>query len=186
MATLQKNPLFPPGPKETASDYPRSAGHLCAGQEDRQDRSVRHLSGWGDYHEYTRYSPSILLVADSATRLTQIEGWLKSKGCQVTGVYPNMLASASQQYFDLIIVDLDSFEGVDPDETLFAVVQKLKAYPELSLLPLIILTGCNEIRGPGAHSLAGRPIYYLGQGPATEAILLQIVAQIHYLTYRYV
>jgi CheY-like chemotaxis protein len=170
MATLQYPPPFSHLPKETNYDYPL-------------------ISGWGDYHEYTRYSPSILVVSDSSARLTQLAQWLESKGCQVYGlnINSNTLASVSQIYFDLMVVDLESFEQVSSknNEDLFVVLQKLKAHAELSSLPLIILTNCNEIRTSLTNSMTG-PVYCLGKGPATEAILLQIVAQIHYLSYRYI
>jgi hypothetical protein len=145
----------------------------------------------------------------------------------------NTLAAVSQLYFDLMVVDLESFErvsskslvqaagvagvptvgeaasvptigeaasvptvgeappervgkpGASANEELFAVLQKLKAYPGLSSLPTIILSNCDEVRTSITNSVIG-PVYCLSKGPSTEAILLQIVAQIHYLSYRYV
>jgi CheY-like chemotaxis protein len=189
MATLQPSP--PPSPLTKETNY---------------DSPLR--SGWGDYHEYTRYSPSLLIVSDNSASLTQLTQWLESKGCQVYGLNLNLntLTSVAQIYFDLMVVDLESFEqvssknvvraacgptnrigktGASANEELFVVLQKLKAHAELSSLPLIILTDCHEIRTSLTNSVTG-PIYCLGKGPSTEAILLQIVAQIHYLSYRYI
>ena len=169
MATLQPSPSVSLLSNETNYDYPR-------------------ISGWGDYHEYTRYSPSLLVVSDNSARLTQLTQWLESKGCQVYGLNLNLntLAAVSQIYFDLMVVDLESFERVSStNEDLFAVLQKLKAYPGLSSLPTIILSNCDEVRTSITNSVIG-PVYCLSKGPSTEAILLQIVAQIHYLSYRYI
>ena len=95
MATRPQNPPYSPPPKETNYDDPL-------------------ISGGGDYHEYTRYSPSILIISDNSARLSQLAQWLESKGCQVKGINinSNTLASVSQKYFDLMVVDLDSFERI--------------------------------------------------------------------------
>lgn len=171
MVTYQPNTA---SSKETGLDYPRSS---------------KTASGWGDYHEYTRYSPSILVIADSSNRLFELTQWLEDKDCQVKGVNinANKLASVAQQYFDLIVVDLETFEQADPatHKALLVMLQTLEGYPGLSTLPTVILTSCDQVRNLINHSVTG-PVYCLAKDASTEAIFLQIMAQVHYLTYRYV
>lgn len=144
--------------------------------------------GWDDHHGYTRYSPSVLVISDRSTQLCQLKQWLQHKSRQVRGITitSNELASISHHYFDLIVVDLEPGELAGPQNqgVLLSALQKLKTYPELNNLPLIILTNGDEVRRLVTQSATG-PVYCLGKGSSTEAALLQLIDQIHYLSYRY-
>jgi CheY-like chemotaxis protein len=167
--------IHPEPSKETCLDY------------SAPDKSSK---GWGNYQEYTQYSPSSLIVSDSSSRLFALKQWLECRGCHVKGVnihHSGKLASVSKQYFDMMVVDLESFEQTESETQadLLAAIQKLKAYPGLSSLPTIILTNCTRLRMLINRSVAGS-VYCLTRDTSTEASLLQIMAQIHYLTYRYI
>jgi CheY-like chemotaxis protein len=174
MVTYQQDVSYTGPSKEIGLDCPTSS---------------KTAGGWGDYHEYTKYSPSLLVISNSSTRLSELTQWLEDRSCQVKGVNinSNKLASVAQLYFDLIVVDLEAFEQAicETHEDILKVLQTLALYPGLSLLPTVILTNCTSVKSLINRSATG-PVYCLAKDASTEAILLQIMAQVHYLTYRYV
>ncbi len=137
---------------------------------------------------YTTYPPSILIVTDCLVHALRLKWKLENEGCQVDCTSPNPagMATACRKYLDLIVLDLEG-----PDAGGSEVCQKLRANPQLTDVPVVILATCSCAEG-GISDLPRGKVYCLsnvrpnGEDPSVEAKLLGIIEQIHYLTNRYV
>jgi CheY-like chemotaxis protein len=129
-------------------------------------------SASGSYREYL---PSILLIAERFCKA------LAHKGCKVYQTEANSegLARASQNYFDVIVLDMDQSAEKD-----LAVYQKLKRYPELADIPLVILFP-GDTPPKSTDEFKQGSVYFLTKDAYVGSRLWQIIEQVHYLTYRY-
>ena len=136
---------------------------------------------------YTTYPPSILIVTDCLLHALRLKRRLENEGCRVdwTDTNPDGMATACRKYLDLIVLDLEGPEAGGSE-----VCQKLRADPQLTDVPVVILATC----GCAGGAMSGPPmgkVYCLsavqagGVDPSVEAKLLGIIEQVHYLTYRY-
>ncbi len=93
---------------------------------------------------YTTYPPSILIVTDCLLHALRLKWRLENEGCQVdcTSTNPAGIATACRKYLDLIVLDLK-----DPDAGGSEVCQKLRANPQLTDVPVVILATCNCAEG---------------------------------------
>ncbi len=136
---------------------------------------------------YTTYPPSILIVTDCWLCALRLKRRLENEGCQVDCTSPNPtgMATACRKYLDLIVLDLEN-----PNAGGSEVCQKLRANPQLTDVPVVILATCNCAEGAMGGLSMGK-VYCLsnvqpdGGDASVEAKLLGIIEQIHYLTYRY-
>jgi CheY-like chemotaxis protein len=128
-----------------------------------------------------------LIVTDCLLHALRLKRWLENEGCQVdwTDTNPDGMATACRKYFDLIVLNLER-----PDAGSSEVCQKLRANPQVTNVPVVILVthGC---AGAAMNSPPMGNVYCLstvqagGVDPSVEAKLLGIIEQLHYLTYRY-
>lgn len=130
---------------------------------------------------YKNYPPSILIVTDRSHHTHKLTKELENNGCQVywSDTSPANLALACHRYYDVIVLDLKSTDGNGVE-----VHQNIKACPELAGVPVVVLDT------PKTHNetvilFSRRPVYHLPRDSSIATKLLQIVSQIHYLTYRY-
>ena len=130
---------------------------------------------------YRRYPPSILLIATRTSQTLKIKQALETKECQVcwTEASSEGLGRASQKYFDLIVLVIDQSAEND-----LAVYQKLKRYPELADIPIMILT-TRDTPGKSVNEFKKGPVYFLTKDPWAGEMLWQMIEQVQYLTYRY-
>lgn len=130
---------------------------------------------------YTVYPPSVLIVGDSLPEMRNLKRKLENKGCRVSwaDTSPEGLATASHKYFELMVLVLERPELDGP-----AMCNRLRVQPALATVPVVMLTndGCTE---EVPRSLNKGPIYYLPKDTCGEAMLSQIIEQVHYLTDRY-
>jgi CheY-like chemotaxis protein len=133
------------------------------------------------YCQCTSYPPSILMVAKRSAQVLKIKQDLENNGCQVhfTGICCDDLVRVRQKYFDLMVLDVDQ-----SDEQGWGVYKMLKSYPELAEIPWVILAACDD-SGEAINELKKGPVYVLTKDASAAAMLLQIINQVHYLTYRY-
>ena len=143
---------------------------------------------YGADRGYTTYPPSILIVTDYLLHALRLKRRLENEGCQVdcTSTNPDGIATACRKYLDLIVLDLEG-PGAGGSE----VCRKLRADPQLTDVPVVILATCSC----AGEAMSGPPIgkvYYClsnaqarGTDSSVEAKLLSIIEQLHYLTYRY-
>lgn len=128
---------------------------------------------------YKNYPPSVLIVTDRSHHTHKLTKELENNGCQVywSGVSPANLARACHRYFDVIVLDIKSTDG-DAVE----VHKNIKACPQLVGVPVVVLDApkTNPI-----NLFSRRPVYHLPRDNSIATKLLQIISQIHYLTYRY-
>jgi CheY-like chemotaxis protein len=129
---------------------------------------------------YTSYRPSILVVTDDLLQALKL-GWvLENNDCCVYQTNTNLagLTVARQKYFDLIVFDLESasIAGLE-------IGPKLKANPNLTGLPVILLTTGDH--GEEALNLDLGVVYDISKDARAELRVLQLVEHLHYLTYRY-
>jgi hypothetical protein len=104
---------------------------------------------------------------------------LEHKGCQVFWSTAKGLARASQEYFELIVLKLDP-----STETAPAMYQKIKGYPELAPIPMVILIP-RETLDKSIAELKQEPVYFLPMDGHTAPTLLSIIDEVHYLSHRY-
>jgi CheY-like chemotaxis protein len=131
--------------------------------------------------------PSILLVGDNSPSILELKQWLENNECQVcqADVTSCSLATACQHYFDLIVLNIESFSWAG-----FELCQSLKAAPELAQVPVVMLLSCPYSMG-AIPNLKMDKVYYLtkthqSQGEThPKAGLLQIIQNIQYMTCRY-
>ena len=136
---------------------------------------------------YTTYPPSILIVTDCLLHALRLKRRLENEGCRVnwTDTNPEGMATACREYLDLIVLDLEG-----PEAGGSQVCQMLRANPQLTDVPVVILPTCS-CAGEAMSGLPMGKVYCLsniqpdGGDPSGEAKLLGIIQQVHYLTYRY-
>jgi CheY-like chemotaxis protein len=121
------------------------------------------------------------MVADNSPQTLKVKQILEDNGCQVYWIetYFDYLARASQTYFDLIVLDIEK-----PDEDSLEMYKKLKDCPKLADIPIVILTTHNY-PGETINGSKTSPTYVLTKDPGAGLKLLQIIEQVHYMTYRY-
>lgn len=130
---------------------------------------------------YKNYPPSVLIITDRSHHARKLTKELEDNGCQVywSGTSPANLALACHRYFDVIVLDLKSTDW-DEDEA----HKNIKACPELAGVPIVVLD--TPKAAPSTTNLFNRrPVYHLSRDNFITTKLLQIISQIHYLTYRY-
>jgi CheY-like chemotaxis protein len=126
-------------------------------------------------------APSILMVAGGRSPQTiELKQRLENRGCHVYQFDTDSehLGRTIENYFDIILINLEQPAGDD-----FEIFEKLKVTPELINIPIILMS--NEATRANRPKFDPGPVYWLTRD-CSEAMLLQIIAQIHYLTYRYV
>lgn len=137
-----------------------------------------HHFEWG----YSSYPPSILIVGDNAMGAYELNQRLEKTGMQVhlTDARFDGLKMARQSYFELIVLDLEGME--DGGAELY---QKIKTNPQLSQIPIVILT--SERRGDTAIKRHDgfSPVSYFSKDDAAEEKLCRLIEQTHYMAYRY-
>ncbi len=133
------------------------------------------------------YLPSILILDDSSPATQKLKQQLETNGCQVCRsdiASDDSLAIVRRKYFDIIVLNLER-----PDMVGAKIRQKLKTDPELTHIPVVMLTAPDRVEA--VKGLKESKVYYLPkfQGDTENARigaeLLQIIEQIHYLTDRY-
>ena len=130
--------------------------------------------------EDIKYPPSILIVEESALQNLKLRRRLEKKGCQVYKTNLEGLNAVRQEYFDLVVLNIDLS---NPDA--LQQVRKLKTWPELAGVPIVMLmpddlaeNAINELNNAGT-------IHHFSEDAFTQARLIQIIKQVHYMTYRY-
>ncbi|MFN8459294.1 MAG: response regulator [Anaerolineae bacterium] len=130
---------------------------------------------------YKNYPPSVLIVTDRPNHAGKLSKELENNGCQVSwsDTSPANLASVCHRYYDVIVLDIkpSDWDGVE-------VHQNIKACPQLAGVPVVVLDTPKTQHEP-INLFSRRPVYHLPRDNSIAAKLLQIVSQIHYLTYRY-
>jgi len=126
------------------------------------------------------YPPSILLISDNLERALKIELFLTDKGCRVcqVDIRVDRLDSAYHNYFEMILLD------VQTPQTSLQAWAEIESQSELSILPIILLTGGNCSEEVVRQLKAGH-IYCLPHD-ADDDRLLTLVRQISYMLERYV
>ncbi len=126
------------------------------------------------------YPPSVLLISDHPGRALNIEQFLTDNGCRVCriDIRGDRLDTVRQNYFEMLLLD------VQTPQTSLRAWAEIGAQPELSSLPVILLTSgdCSEA---AARQLKPGHIYCLSHNAADER-LLTLVQQIAYMTERYI
>jgi CheY-like chemotaxis protein len=133
------------------------------------------------YHRSTRYPPAILVVAERNIQLFKLKQALVNNGCLVywTEASAEGLGRAKQKYFDLIVLDLDP-----STESGLTNYESLKRYPELTSLPIVILTPTQRFSRK-LSVFEGGPVHFLVKDATVGVRLLQLVEEVHYLRSRY-
>ncbi len=118
-------------------------------------------------------SPSILIVEDSPPQALKLKLALENNGCRVEWADTGLdgLHIAQQQYFDLIVLDIEL-----PDITGFDVCQKLKADPELADIPVVMLT-TRDYAEDVANGLEVGAVDYIPKDAFAEIVLLETIKQ---------
>lgn len=127
------------------------------------------------------YQVSVLLITHSFSRAASIKRWLENYNCHVCWPGPDShrLAIARQNYFDLIVLDIES-----PQINSREVFRRLRSQAELAAVPIVVLTRqpeLNDTANPGKME----PVFYLAKDASPQTALPQIVEEIGYLTGRY-
>lgn len=127
------------------------------------------------------YPPSILIVGSDDERIQNLKQRLEDNGCDVYYVNARSgdLVAAYQKYFDLTVLDVES-----PQDRV-EVYRQLETKLRLTDTPLVVLMANNDDQQLMNESNAPLPVYHIAKGVAVETKLLQIVEQVHYMTYRY-
>ena len=141
------------------------------------------IGGRCDYPKpgYMTYPAAVLMVTDESYQTFELKQKLEDQGCQVylADTYAAGLMIAGQKYVDLIVINTG-----EPDGDNLKMYQKLKVAPELSSIPLVVLTTCDQAKG-AAQGLNPGTIYYLTKDEFNEAVLMSIIDRTLYMTYRY-
>ncbi len=117
--------------------------------------------------------PLILLVEDSPMQARKTKLMLESNGCFVDWANTGQggLDMAQHKRFDLIVLDIEL-----PDTTGFAVCKELKADPDLSDIPVVMMT----TRDHATDALTGLEIGavdYIPKDPFADIVLLETIKQ---------
>lgn len=147
--------------------------------QNRDIRKTRELPIPDD--GYKNYPPSVLIVTDRSHHAHKLTKELENNGCQVywSGTSPANLALACHRYYDVIVLDLKSTDWAGVE-----VHKNIKACPELTGVPVVVLD-TPKTTGATVNLFSRRPVYHLPRDNSIATKLMQIVSQIHYLTYRY-
>lgn len=125
------------------------------------------------------YAPSILMIGRDPKNTENLRVGLENNGCQVRYISHKIDQAIRHQYYDLAVIDIDNYrENTDT-------YKQLTHNCALSQMPLIILSSKTADMDLDETLSVHFPIYHICQDIATESILLQLVNQIHYMTYRY-
>jgi CheY-like chemotaxis protein len=120
-------------------------------------------------------------VADCSAQALKIKRYLENYGCRVyfTTAGGDSLVRTCHKYFDFIILDVDR-----ADEQGWGVYQTVKSYPQLANIPVAVLARC-ESSGEAINKFQKVRVYLPAKDASAIAMLLQMIYQVHYLTYRY-
>ena len=127
------------------------------------------------------YQVSVLLITHSFSRAASIKRWLEDYNCHVCWPGPDslQLTMARQNYFDLIVVDVES-----PQLNSREVYRRLRNQAELAAVPIVVLTHQPEMKDT-AKQLEMEPVFYVSKEASPQMVLPQIVEEVGYITRRY-
>lgn len=122
------------------------------------------------------------MVADDSSRARKLKQGLENNGCYVYQISSGFddLGIVCQEYFDLVVLDLEQAAANG-----FEICKKFKTEPELVGIPLVLLAPHIQADEAIRGLKIAAPVYCLAKDTFSEAMLLQIIEQTHYLTYRY-
>ena len=127
-----------------------------------------------EYQQY--YPPSILIVKDTSSHTCKLKQTLETNGCQVYQIDISCLDTIRQQYFDLVVLDIERPEVIADIDDL--------STPALTETSLVLLTSAAQAENEQLASRILLPVCCIAKDIAAEA-LLPLIKQKHYLTYRY-
>ncbi len=127
------------------------------------------------------YPPSVLVIEDNAWQDLALKQKLERNNCRVQRAYTilDAIKLIRKKYIDLIVLNLNATDQKIPNYII-----SLKSDPELKHTPIIVLISDTSIKN-AVQELQLETVYCLHQTEEDQAILLQIIKQIHYMTYRY-
>jgi len=130
---------------------------------------------------YMSYPAAILMIADKSPQTFELKQKLEYNGCQVhlMDIKTDGLAAARQKYADLIVLNIKQPTGSN-----FEIYQKLKAFPELASIAVVMPATCDRVKEV-SRGLNRGTIYYLTQDAFNETGLMPIIEWTLYITYRY-
>jgi CheY-like chemotaxis protein len=121
------------------------------------------------------------MVAQRNIQDLKLKQALEHNGCQVywTEASAEGLDRARQNYFDLVVLDLDPSA-----ENGLRLYQKLQNYPELAGLPIVLLMPY-QLFSRKIREFKEGLVHFLAKDSKVEVRLLQLIELTHYLRYRY-
>jgi len=126
------------------------------------------------------YAPSVLIIGSESQNTEGLKTRLENNGCHVQYISHKIDRAIRHQYYDLAIIDIDNYKESAE------IYKQLKNNCALGQTPLIVLSSPKTTDVDLGKTLNLQfPVYYVRQDVAAESILLQLVNQIHYMTYRY-
>lgn len=128
------------------------------------------------YNSYQPYPPSILIVKDPPSYSCTLKQTLETNGCQVCQIDLRSLDTIRQQYFDLVVLDIEQPEIINDIDDL-----SVSALTETSL---ILLTSATQVENEPLASRISLPVCCIAKEVAAKT-LLPLIKQKHYITYRY-
>ena len=119
--------------------------------------------------------PSILIVEDSPPQALKLKLALESTGCQVHWAETGLggLDIAQQKHFDLVVLDIEL-----PDINGFEVCKKLKADPNLTNIPVVMLTTRDHAEDV-LNGLEVGAVDYIPKDAFAEAVLIETIRQMN-------
>ena len=126
--------------------------------------------------EYQGYPPSILIVNDTPSYPCKLKQTLETTGCQVHQIDIRGLDMMRQEYFDLVVFDVEHPEVVDDIDDL--------SVPALAETALVLLTSAAQAENEPLTSRITLPVCCMAQDAAAR-VLVPLIKQKHYITYRY-
>ncbi|OQY48016.1 MAG: hypothetical protein B6242_03520 [Anaerolineaceae bacterium 4572_78] len=120
-----------------------------------------------------RGKPSILLVEDSPAQAMRFQTSLETNNCFVqweeTGEAG--VEAALKRRFDLIILDIE-LPGING----FEVCRRLKSFPEMEDVPIVMLT-TRDAAEDALTGLSAGAIDYIPKDPFAEMVLIETIKQ---------
>lgn len=127
-------------------------------------------------NEYRQYPPSILIVKETSPYSCKLKRILETNGCQVHQIDIRSLDTIRQEYFDLVVFDVEHPEIVDDIDHLSA--------SALAETALVLLTSAAQVENEPLVSQISLPVCCMAKEVAAET-LLPLIKQKQYITYRY-
>ncbi len=116
---------------------------------------------------------SVLIVEDSHPQALRLKMTLENNGCRVKWAETGFggLAIAQQSYFDLIVLDIEL-----PDTNGFEICKKLKSDPNLTEIPVVMLTTLDQAENAMSGLEVGA-VDYIPKDVFAEMVLLDTIKQ---------